>query len=68
VQKSGAWFSYGDVRLGQGRENAKNFLRESPDLAKEIEQRVRAALTVHAWAAGVGVAAASATRATTSGL
>jgi recombination protein RecA len=44
VQKAGAWFSYGDVRLGQGRENAKNFLRESPDLTKEIEQKVRAAL------------------------
>jgi recombination protein RecA len=44
VQKSGAWFSYGDVRLGQGRENAKSFLRESPDLMKEIEERVRNAL------------------------
>jgi recombination protein RecA len=31
VQKSGAWFSYGDVRLGQGRENAKQFLKENPD-------------------------------------
>jgi recombination protein RecA len=44
VNKSGAWFSYGDVRLGQGRENAKQFLKESPDLANEIEVRVRAAL------------------------
>ncbi|HSJ06704.1 MAG TPA: recombinase RecA [Longimicrobiales bacterium] len=44
VQKSGAWFSYGDVRLGQGRENAKSFLRESPDLTTEIEGKVRAAL------------------------
>jgi recombination protein RecA len=44
VQKSGAWFSYGDVRLGQGRENAKHFLKESPDLAKEVEEKVRAAL------------------------
>jgi recombination protein RecA len=44
VQKSGAWFSYGDVRLGQGRENAKNFLKESPDLAREVEEKVRAAL------------------------
>ncbi|HEU4562945.1 MAG TPA: recombinase RecA, partial [Longimicrobium sp.] len=33
IQKSGAWFSYGDVRLGQGRENAKAFLQENPDLA-----------------------------------
>jgi recombination protein RecA len=44
VNKSGAWFSYGDVRLGQGRENAKQFLKESPDLAVEIETRVREAL------------------------
>jgi recombination protein RecA len=44
VNKSGAWFSYGDVRLGQGRENAKQFLKESEDLAKEIEVKVRAAL------------------------
>jgi recombination protein RecA len=47
VQKAGAWFSYGDVRLGQGRENSKAFLRESPDLAKEIEQKVRAALSAN---------------------
>jgi recombination protein RecA len=45
VQKAGAWFSYGDVRLGQGRENAKAFLKESPDLSKEIETKVRAALS-----------------------
>jgi recombination protein RecA len=44
VNKSGAWFSYGDVRLGQGRENAKQFLNESEDLAAEIEVKVRAAL------------------------
>jgi recombination protein RecA len=44
VNKSGAWFSYGDVRLGQGRENAKQFLKESPDLLVEIETRVREAL------------------------
>ena len=44
VQKSGAWFTYGDVRLGQGRENAKQFLRDNPDLADEIEARLRAEL------------------------
>ena len=38
VQKSGAWFSYGDVRLGQGRENAKQFLRENPDLFNEVRE------------------------------
>ena len=41
VQKSGAWFAYGDIRLGQGRENAKEFLIENPDIAKEIENKVR---------------------------
>jgi len=40
AQKSGAWFSYGDIRLGQGRENAKQFLRENPDLASEIRAKV----------------------------
>lgn len=41
VNKSGAWYSYGDERLGQGRENAKNYLREHPELCQEIEQRIR---------------------------
>jgi recombination protein RecA len=41
VVKSGAWFSYGDMRLGQGRENAKQFLRENPDLAEELELKIR---------------------------
>ncbi|HEX7008562.1 MAG TPA: recombinase RecA [Phycisphaeraceae bacterium] len=40
VQKSGAWFSYGDVRLGQGRENAKQFLKDNPDLFEEIKAAV----------------------------
>jgi recombination protein RecA len=40
IQKSGAWFLYGDVRLGQGREQAKKFLKENPDLCKEIEQKI----------------------------
>ncbi|MGH7575574.1 MAG: recombinase RecA [Longimicrobiales bacterium] len=44
VQKSGAWFSYGDTRLGQGRENAKLFLKENPEIATEVEARVRDAL------------------------
>ncbi len=43
VDKSGAWFSYGDQRVGQGRENAKNFLRENPRVALEIEDKIRAA-------------------------
>jgi recombination protein RecA len=41
VIKSGAWYSYGDLRLGQGRDNAKSFLRENPDLAEEIEMKIR---------------------------
>jgi recombination protein RecA len=41
VEKSGAWFSYNSQRLGQGRENAKTFLRDNPDLAREIELALR---------------------------
>ncbi len=40
IQKSGSWFSYGDVRVGQGRENAKQFLKDNPDLAVEIREKV----------------------------
>lgn len=43
VDKSGAWFSYGEVRLGQGRENSKTFLRENTELFDEIRQKVLAA-------------------------
>ena len=42
VNKSGAWYSYGDERIGQGRENAKQYLRDNPDLAYEIEDKIRA--------------------------
>lgn len=41
VQKSGAWFSYGDIRLGQGRENAKLYLKENPEVALDIENQIR---------------------------
>jgi recombination protein RecA len=41
IKKSGAWYSYGEVRLGQGRDQAKKFLQENPELAQEIEKRVR---------------------------
>jgi recombination protein RecA len=41
VKKMGAFFSYGELRLGQGRENAKELLRENPDLAREIELKIR---------------------------
>ncbi len=43
VEKSGSWFSYGDERIGQGRENAKGFLRDNPDIARDIEDKIRAA-------------------------
>lgn len=42
VQKSGSWYSYNDERLGQGRENAKQFLKENPDVLEEIQQKIRA--------------------------
>ena len=42
VEKSGAWFSYDSNRIGQGRENAKNFLKQNPDVAKAIEAKIRA--------------------------
>ena len=43
VSKSGAWFGYGDIRLGQGRENAKKYLKENPEIALEIENKIREA-------------------------
>ncbi|MEO0678869.1 MAG: recombinase RecA [Pseudomonadota bacterium] len=43
VEKSGSWFSYADQRIGQGRENAKTFLKENEDIAWEIEDKIRAA-------------------------
>ena len=42
VQKSGAWFNYGEMRLGQGRDNAKQFLKDNPEIANDIEGQIRA--------------------------
>ncbi len=42
IKKAGAFFSYGDIRLGQGRENAKQYLSQNPEQAREIEQQIRA--------------------------
>ena len=42
VDKSGSWFSYGDERIGQGRENAKTFLKENTRISFEIEDKIRA--------------------------
>jgi recombination protein RecA len=44
VDKSGAWYSYQDERIGQGRENAKKFLKEHPEMMAEIERKLRLAL------------------------
>ncbi len=43
VEKSGSWYSYGDERIGQGRENSKTFLKDNPSVALEIEDKIRAA-------------------------
>ena len=62
LEKSGAWFSYAGERIGQGRENAKQFLRDNPDLCKKLEMEVRKALNLpvpHDAAAGAESAAAA---------
>ena len=41
IDKAGAWFSYNDQRIGQGKENAKKFLKDNPDTALEIENKIR---------------------------
>jgi recombination protein RecA len=55
VEKSGAWFAYGGERLGQGRENAKQFLKENTDVRRTIEERVRRELGLVREAEPVGV-------------
>ncbi len=45
IKKSGSWFSYGETKLGQGRESVKNLLTDNPELAEELENKVRAALS-----------------------
>ncbi|PID60866.1 MAG: recombinase RecA [Gammaproteobacteria bacterium] len=51
VDKAGAWYSYNGDRIGQGKENVRNFLRENPDIANDIEQKLRAKLLSKADAA-----------------
>jgi recombination protein RecA len=46
VEKSGAWYSYNGERIGQGKDNARNYLKERPELAREVENKVRASLGV----------------------
>ncbi len=45
VQKAGAWFAYGETRLGQGRDNAKQFFKDNPEIFAEVEAKVRAGMT-----------------------
>lgn len=47
LDKAGTWFSYGDLRLGQGRENAKKFLQDNPEVARKIEFEVKSKLGLH---------------------
>ncbi len=47
VDKAGAWFSYGDQKIGQGKENAKVFLKDNPEIAKEVEEKILAAMGVN---------------------
>jgi recombination protein RecA len=54
IQKSGAWYSYGDQRIGQGRENAKLFLRDNPTLMTEVETKVKEVLGMKAAVVGAG--------------
>jgi recombination protein RecA len=53
VDKSGAWYAYNGEKIGQGKDNAREFLRENPDVALEIENRVREALGVPLQAPGI---------------
>jgi recombination protein RecA len=48
VRKSGAWYTYEGDQLGQGKENARKFLRENPDVANEIEKRIKEKLGIGA--------------------
>jgi len=50
VDKAGAWYSYNGDRIGQGKDNAREFLRENPEIAREIENRIRESLGVNAMA------------------
>jgi len=47
VDKAGAWFSYGDGKIGQGKENSKVFLRDNPEIAQEIEKKILDAMGVN---------------------
>ena len=46
VDKAGAWFSYNDSKIGQGKENSKQFLADNPEIAKDIEQKILLAMGI----------------------
>ena len=46
LEKSGAWYAYNGEKIGQGKDNAREFLRENPELAREIENKVREAVGI----------------------
>ncbi|EKS68656.1 MULTISPECIES: recombinase RecA [Caballeronia] len=60
VDKAGAWYSYNGDRIGQGKDNAREFLRENPDIAREIENKIRESLGVAALGEAVVASAAAA--------
>ena len=61
VNKMGAWFSYNDTRMGQGKENARDFLVKNPDIADEIEHKIRAKIAEDTAAASARIAASVST-------
>jgi recombination protein RecA len=61
LSKSGAWYGYRDERIGQGKENARQFLKDHPDIAQELEQQLRAELVPSRTARSAGEAAAEET-------
>src|SRR5947207_14365992 len=60
IRKSGAFYSYNDQRLGQGRENAKDYLRTNPEMVSEIEAQIRTAMQGAPAPIAIGVTAAAA--------
>ena len=55
IRKAGAWFTYEGDQLGQGKENARNYLRNNPEVANEIEQRIKTKLGIGVQPEGEGV-------------
>ena len=56
IDKSGAWYTYGKERIGQGKDNTRDYLKEHPEIAQEIEAKIRAAIGVGGGAKAAAVA------------